>query len=83
MHMTARIQEVIITYNSYIRIYVATNYSYAELMIMASHQTFSGQVKHLSGQTKFGQTSLLYIINGEVIKFTKENKCPDNFQSLS
>ena len=53
------------------------------LMIMASHRTFSGQVDHLSGQIKFGQTNLLYIINGEVIEFTKENECPDNFQSLS
>ena len=35
-------------------------------MIMASHQTFSGQLWHLTGQTKFDQTSLLYIINGEV-----------------
>ena len=27
------------------------------LMIMASDQTFSGQIKHLSGQIKFGQTN--------------------------
>ena len=52
-------------------------------MIMASHRAFSGQIDHLSGQIKFGQTNLLYIINGEVIEFTKENDCPDNFQSLS
>ena len=32
-------------------------------MITASHQTFFGQIKHLSGQAKFGQTNLLYIIN--------------------
>ena len=44
----------------------------SELMIMASHQTFSGQVKHLSDQTKFGQTNLLYIINGEIVEFTKK-----------
>ena len=33
---------------------------------MASHQTFSGQLWHLTGQTKLDQTNLLYIINGEV-----------------
>ena len=49
---------------------------------MASHQTFSGQIKHLSGQIIFGQTNLLYIINGEVIEFAKDNKYPYNFQSL-
>ena len=37
---------------------------------MASHQTFSGQLWHLTGQTKFDQTNLLYIINGEVNEFT-------------
>ena len=36
------------------------------LMITASHQTFSGQIKH---QIKFGQTNLLYVINGEVNEF--------------
>ena len=35
-------------------------------MIMVSHQTFSSQLWHLTGQTKFDQTNLLYIINGEV-----------------
>ena len=33
---------------------------------MASHQTFSGQLWYLTSQTKFDQTNLLYIINGEV-----------------
>ena len=42
------------------------------LMITASHQTFSGQIEHLSGQTIFGQTNLSYIISGKVIGFTKE-----------
>ena len=37
---------------------------------MASHQTFSGQLWHLTDQTKFDQTNLLYIINGEVNTFT-------------
>ena len=32
------------------------------LMIMASHQTFSGQFKHLTGQTKFDQSDILYTI---------------------
>ena len=41
-------------------------------MIMASHQTFSNQIKHLSSQIKFGQANLLYIINGEVIEFAKD-----------
>ena len=50
---------------------------------MDSHQIFSGQIKHLFGQIKFGQTNLLYIIDGEVIEFAKDNKCPDHFQSLS
>ena len=45
---------------------------------MVSHQTFSGQTKRLSGQIKFDQTNLLYIINGGVIKFAKDNKCLDN-----
>ena len=40
----------------------------AELTIMASHQTFSDQLWHLTGQTKFDQTNLLYIINVEVIE---------------
>ena len=39
-------------------------------MIMASHRTFSGQFWHLTGQTKFDQTNLLYIINGEDTEFT-------------
>ena len=37
---------------------------------MASHQTFSGQLWHLTDQTKFDQTNLLYIISGEVNTFT-------------
>ena len=32
------------------------------LMITASHQTFSGQLWHLTDQTKFDQTNLLYRI---------------------
>ena len=31
-----------------------------ELMVMASHQIFSGQIKCMSGQMKFGQTNFLY-----------------------
>ena len=42
----------------------------AELMIMASYQTFSGQLWHLTDQAKFDQTNLPYIINEEVNKFT-------------
>ena len=52
---------------------------YTGLMIMASHQTFSSQIKHLSGQIKFSQTNLLYIINGEVFEFAKDNECLEIF----
>ena len=55
---------------------------HAELVIMASHQTFSGQVKHLSDQTEFGQTNLLYIINGEIVEFTKEKQMSGQFSAL-
>ena len=33
---------------------------------MAGHQTFFDQFCHLTDQTKFDQTNLLYIINGEI-----------------
>ena len=49
------------------------------LMIMVSYRTFSGQIDHLSGHIKFGQTNLLYTINGKFTKFAKEYECPDNF----
>ena len=52
------------------------------LMIMASHQTFSGQLKHLTGQTKFGQSNILYIINGKVIKFLIEKPMSGQFSIL-
>ena len=52
------------------------------LMIMASHQTFSGQLKHLTGQTKFGQSNILYIINGKVIKFLIEKSMSGQFSIL-
>ena len=48
--------------NYYIRMYV-----YTELMRMVSNQTFSGQLWHLTGQTKFDQTNLLYTFNEESI----------------
>ena len=38
----------------------------AELVIMASHQTFPVNLADLTDQTKFDQTNLLYIINGKV-----------------
>ena len=34
--------------------------SISGLMITASYQIFFGQIKHLSGQTKFDQTTLHY-----------------------
>ena len=52
-------------------------------MIMASHQTFFGQIKHLSTWIKFNQTYLLYMINKEATEFAKDNEYPDNIQSLS
>ena len=52
------------------------------LMIMASHQTFSGQLKHLTGQTKFGQSNFLHIINGKVIKFLIEKSMSGQFSIL-
>ena len=42
-----------------------------------------GQTKHLSGQMKFGQANLLYIINREIIEFAEEYECLDNLQSLT
>ena len=41
----------------------------AVLMITASHQTFSSQLRCLSGLPQFDRTHLLYIINGKVIIF--------------
>ena len=55
----------------------------AGLMIGASHRTFSGQNKHMSGQIKFGWTNLLYIINGNFIEFVEKNGSPDKVGSLS
>ena len=48
-------------------------------MITASYHTFSGQIKHLSGEIKIGQTNLLYTINGYFVKFAKVNECLGNF----
>ena len=49
-------------------------------MIMASHQTFSDQFKHLTDQTKNGQINFLHIIYETVIEFLIKNQCPNNFQ---
>ena len=54
----------------------------AELMITASHQTFSSQLWHLTDQTKFDQTNLLYIINGEVNRFTIGKQMSGQFSTL-
>ena len=51
-------------------------------MITASHQTFSGQLWDLTDQTKFDQTNLLYIINGEVNKFTIGKQMSGQFSTL-
>ena len=56
---------------------------YVWLLIIASHQTFSSQIKHMFGQIKFGQTNFLNISNGNFMEYAKENEYPDNFQSLS
>ena len=39
---------------------------YTEVMIMASHQTFSSQIKHMFGQIKFGLTNF-YTLSMEVL----------------
>ena len=44
------------------------------LMIVASYRTFYGQKRHMSGQIKFGQTNLLYIVNGNFIEFVENNE---------
>ena len=49
---------------------------------MASHQTFSGQLWHLTDQTKFDQTNLLCIINGEVNKFKIGKQMSGQFSTL-
>ena len=54
----------------------------AELMIMASYQTFSGQLWHLTDLTKFDQTNLPYIINEEVNKFTIVKQMSGQFSTL-
>ena len=44
-------------------------------MMMASCQTFFGQINHLSSLVKFGQTNCyIYIISKEVIEFAKTNE---------
>ena len=65
---------------------ITTKHDYTGLMMMASHQTFFGQINHLSSLVKFGQTNCYiytYIISKEVIEFAKANGCPYIFQSLS
>ena len=49
---------------------------------MASHRAFSGQIDHLSGQIKFGQTNLLYIISGKFTELTKEKMMSRKFSVL-
>ena len=49
------------------------------LMIKASHKTFSGQKRHMSGQIIFGQTNLLHIINGNFIEFVEIINAQTNF----
>ena len=51
-------------------------------MITASHQTFSDHLWHLTDQTKFDQTNLLCIINGEVNKFTIGKQMSGQFSTL-
>ena len=53
-------------------------------MIMTIHQTFSGQLWHLTDQTKFDQTNLLYIIKGEVNEsITRKQMSGQYIQPLS
>ena len=59
--------------------YSGLHEEYAGLTIMASHRTFSGQNKHMSGQIKFGQTNLLYIINENFTELIENNDVWTNF----
>ena len=59
----------------------------AGLQIAASHQTFSSQIKHKSGQIKFGQTNFLDIANGNFMEkslsahsFSPYHKCCGGIQ---
>ena len=57
-------------------------YTYAVLIIIASHQTFSGQFWCLSGQNKFDLTHLLYIIIGKVSVFTEDKVMSGQISTL-
>ena len=37
------------------------------LMIMASHRTFSSQIKCMSGEIEFGQTNILYTLSMKIL----------------
>ena len=55
-------------------------------MLLPTHwpvKTFSGLVKHLTGQTKLGQSNILYIINGKVIKFLIDKPVSGQFSTLT
>ena len=87
LHMSGTEHEIKHAQNCSIKIIVfclqcACSRTISGLMITASHQTFSGQIKHMFGQIKFGWTNFTYIINRKIIEFAKDNECPDNFQSL-
>ena len=52
------------------------------LIIIASHQTFSGQFWCLSSQNKFDLTHLLYIINGKVSVFLEDKVMSGQISTL-
>ena len=54
-------------------------YIYGKAYDNGQSQDISGQNKHMSSQIKFGQTNLLYIINGNFIEFVKNNECSYKF----
>ena len=71
----------------YVRMHVCIHVRYcaqktlqhAELIITASHQTFSGQFWYLSGQDL---THLLYIINGKVSVFLEDKVMSGQISTL-
>ena len=46
-------------------------------------QTFSGQLWHFTDQTKFDQTNLPYIINGEVYEYVIGERMSGQFSTLT
>ena len=54
-----------------------------EIQVANRFTYMNGRVYDNGQSPDIFQTNLLYIINGEVIEFAKDNECLDNFQPLS